>query len=93
MKAGDRIVEYMTKRQVFFACWEIIGGYIYTPNRELAGREFPECVEVKQINILTPETGIQNNWGVSVRMSAVRLDDNIGETICNALRSSAGQSS
>jgi hypothetical protein len=28
MKVGDRIVEYMTKRKVFFAAWEITGGYL-----------------------------------------------------------------
>jgi hypothetical protein len=46
MKVGDRIVEYMTKRKVFLAAWEITGGYVHVPDRKLAGEEFSECVEV-----------------------------------------------
>jgi hypothetical protein len=58
IQIGDRIISYMTKRQVFFAVWEVTGGYEYIRNRSFAGEEFPECVEVKKIVELSPESGI-----------------------------------
>jgi hypothetical protein len=85
MKVGDRIVEYMKKQKVFLAAWEITGGYVYVPDRKIAGKEFPECVEVKPIKRCSPDEGIQNNWNVRVRMSAIDLGDDVGEAIFNAL--------
>jgi predicted restriction endonuclease len=48
-------------------------------------KAFPECVEVSPVVRLAPEEGIENP-GVSVRQSAVRLDDEVGERILSALR-------
>jgi hypothetical protein len=86
MKIGDRIVNYITKRQRFFAVWEVTKGYIYDPTNTFANNKaFPECVEVSPVVRLAPEEGIENP-GVSVRQSAVRLDDEVGERILSALR-------
>jgi EVE domain len=86
IKAGDRIIDYLTKRKVFFAAWEVTGEHSYDPSRKFAGKEFPECVEVTPIKTLSPEMGIQNNWIASVRMSARPLDDDVGEPILKALQ-------
>ena len=90
IKVGDRISEYMTKVSRFLAVFEVVGEYVFVPDRVYAGEVFPECVEVKPIvGPRSPEKGIKNNWNVSVRKSACRLDDGVAETILNALREAA----
>jgi hypothetical protein len=85
MQIGDRIVNYITKRQRFFAVWEITKGYTYNPTHTFANRVFPECVEVRPVVRLAPEEGVENP-GVGVRQSAVRLRDEVGERILSALK-------
>ncbi|MDR5727945.1 MAG: EVE domain-containing protein [Terriglobia bacterium] len=85
MQIGDRIVNYMTVRQRFFAVWEITKKYISDPTHILANSVFPECVEVRPIVRLAPDEGVENP-GVSVRQSAVRLPDEVGEGILSALK-------
>src|SRR6266851_3088737 len=91
INVGDRIINYITKHRRFFAVWEVTGGYVHDPNQRFAGKVFPECVEAKPILMRSPERGIErrqtDDWGVSsVRMSAVRLDDDVGERILTALQ-------
>lgn len=84
IQPGDRIVNYMTKQKRFFAVWEVTRGYVHDPDNKLAGKEFPECVEVRELVKLPPEKGIEN-YGLSVRQSAVHLRDEDGDKILNAL--------
>jgi hypothetical protein len=87
MKIGDRIANYITQpHSCFFAVWEITNGYHIIEDNVLAGTLFPECVEVQPLIIRSPEKGIKNNWVISVRMSAVRLKDDVGEEILTALQ-------
>ncbi len=98
INVGDRIINYITKHCRFFAVWEVTRGYVHDPNHIFAGKAVPECVEVKPIVILRPERGIERRqtdyWGVSsVRMAAVRLDDDVGEKILSALQKAAESTS
>lgn len=86
IQPGDRIINYMTKQKRFFAVWEVIKGYVHDPDHKFAGKAFPECVEVREIVKLPPERGIKNNYGLSVRQSAVRLRDEDGDKILDALQ-------
>jgi hypothetical protein len=87
MKTGDRIVNYMTRpHKRFFAVWEIASGHRIDNGHILAGTRFSECVEVKPIVKLSPEKGVENNWGISVRQSAIRLPEEVGEKILSALQ-------
>jgi EVE domain len=88
IQPGDRIINYMTKQKRFFAVWEVTRGYVHDPENTFAGKEFPECVEVKEIVELPPARGIEN-YGLSVRQSAVRLHDEDGDKILNALQRAA----
>jgi EVE domain len=92
IRPGDRIVNYMTKKKRFFAVWEVPRGSVYDPDNKLAAKEFPECVEVSKIVELPPEGGIEN-YGLSVRRSAVRLRDEDGEKILSALQEAKSLSS
>jgi hypothetical protein len=85
IRKGDYILNYVTKRQRFFAVWEVTGEHIYDPNHEFAGRAFPNCVEVQAVARVDPEYGIENP-GVSVRRSAIQLDDELGRIIYNEIR-------
>ena|ERR1700730_12802957 len=97
IQPGDRIINYMTKGCWLFAVWEVTEKYVYDPNYILAGEVFSECVWTKPIVMLLPERGIRrrqdNNWGVpSVRMAAVRLDDDAGDKILSVLRQKKAES-
>ena len=99
IKLGDRIISYMTKRKRFFAVWEVTKTYHQVPNRVLAGKEYPECVGVKEIVRPSPETGVSvdkirgqlegfktKHLSGIVQLSLSRLDHHDGETIFQALR-------
>ena len=58
MEVDDLIVNYMTKRKVFFAVWKIIERHKHIPEYILAGTPFPECVTVIRDAVLPPERGI-----------------------------------
>jgi HNH endonuclease/EVE domain-containing protein len=101
MQVGDRIINYMKEKHVFFAVWEITKERFFDP-QIYAGQEFPECVEVKPIVLVEPDEGIpfdeiknrlkrfqkipnKKNWGGIVRQSATVWDEQDGETILKAL--------
>ena len=88
IQIGDYIVNYMTKYSRFFAVWEVTKEWFYDPNYTLAGEVYSECVEVRPVVMLEPEEGIENP-GVLVRQAAIRLEDEVGERILNALRDRA----
>jgi EVE domain-containing protein len=85
MQPGDRIINYMTKQKRFFAVWEVTKGHVHDPDYKFAGREFPECVEIREIIKVPPKNGIEN-YGLLVRQSAVRLRDEDGDKILSALQ-------
>jgi hypothetical protein len=86
MQTGDRIISYMIRpHSRFFAVWEITGRHHHQEDY-LPGWRYPECVEVKPIVQRSPEKGVKNAWGVSVRQSAVRITEDVGDQILTALQ-------
>ena len=58
MQVGDRIVNYMTRRKVFFAVWQITERHEHRPEYILDDKPFPECVTVIPEVLVPPEKGV-----------------------------------
>jgi hypothetical protein len=58
MRVGDRILNYMTGKKVFFAVWKVTKEYEYKPEYRINGQSFPSCVTVSKEVLLPPEDGI-----------------------------------
>src|SRR6185437_791720 len=56
IEVGHRIINYMKDMQRFFAVWEVTavpkGGF--SEPQIYAGREFPECVQVRPLVLVEP---------------------------------------
>lgn len=58
MQVGDRIVNYMTARKVFFAVWEVRKTHEHRSENILDGKPFPEYVTVTPEVLCSPEKGV-----------------------------------